>query len=289
MSSSVDIATLRTTIAEAHEMANTTSQSGGDSPSSAIAGVIVEQVPFDAPWNWLAAGWRDVWAAPRISLAYGVLFALLSVSLMLGLLVTGLPSLVLVLAGGFLLVGPVAAVGLYEASRRLEAGQSVDFGEVVRAGLNAPGQLGFFGAILAFLYFVWLQLAFLLFMLFLGSRGLPPPSEFLPTLLFTLNGLGLLVVGAVVGGILATVAFAISVISVPLLLTRRADAVTAIAASLATVVLNPKPMALWAALIAGFMVLGVATLSVGLIFAFPLIGHATWHAYRELVRVPDFV
>ncbi len=270
-------------------MANTTSQSGGDSPSSAIAGVIVEQVPFDAPWNWLAAGWRDVWAAPRISLAYGVLFALLSVSLMLGLLVTGLPSLVLVLAGGFLLVGPVAAVGLYEASRRLEAGQSVDFGEVVRAGLNAPGQLGFFGAILAFLYFVWLQLAFLLFMLFLGSRGLPPPSEFLPTLLFTLNGLGLLVVGAVVGGILATVAFAISVISVPLLLTRRADAVTAIAASLATVVLNPKPMALWAALIAGFMVLGVATLSVGLIFAFPLIGHATWHAYRELVRVPDFV
>ena len=270
-------------------MANTTSQTRRDSPSSPIAGVIVEQVPFDAPWNWLAAGWRDVWAAPRISLAYGVLFALLSVGLMLGLLVTGLPALMLVLAGGFLLVGPVAAVGLYEASRRLEAGRSVDFGEVIRAGLNAPGQLGFFGAILAFLYFVWLQLAFLLFMLFLGSRGLPPPSEFLPTLLFTLNGLGLLVVGAVVGAVVATVAFAISVISVPLLLTRRADAVTAIAASLAAVVLNPKPMALWAALIAGFMVLGIATLSVGLIFAFPLIGHATWHAYRELVRVPDFV
>jgi len=270
-------------------MANTTSQTRRDSPSSPIAGVIVEQVPFDAPWNWLAAGWRDVWAAPRISLAYGVLFALLSVGLMLGLLVTGLPALMLVLAGGFLLVGPVAAVGLYEASRRLEAGRSVDFGEVIRAGLNAPGQLGFFGAILAFLYFVWLQLAFLLFMLFLGSRGLPPPSEFLPTLLFTLNGLGLLVVGAVVGAVVATVAFAISVISVPLLLTRRADAVTAIAASLTAVVLNPKPMALWAALIAGFMVLGIATLSVGLIFAFPLIGHATWHAYRELVRVPDFV
>jgi len=270
-------------------MANTTSQSRRDSPSSPIAGVIVEQVPFDAPWNWLAAGWRDVWAAPRISLAYGVLFALLSVGLMLGLLVTGLPALMLVLAGGFLLVGPIAAVGLYEASRRLEAGRSVDFGEVIRAGLNAPGQLGFFGAILAFLYFVWLQLAFLLFMLFLGSRGLPPPSEFLPTLLFTLNGLGLLVVGAVVGAVVATVAFAISVISVPLLLTRRADAVTAIAASLTAVVLNPKPMALWAALIAGFMVLGIATLSVGLIFAFPLIGHATWHAYRELVRVPDFV
>ena len=270
-------------------MANTTSPSRRDSRSSTIAGVTVEQVPFDTPWNWLAAGWRDMWAIPRISLAYGVLFALLSVGLMLGLLVTGFPSLVLALAGGFLLVGPVAAVGLYEASRRLEAGRSVDVGEVIRAGLNAPGQLGFFGAILAFLYFVWVQLAFLLFMLFLGSRGLPPPSEFVPTLLFTLNGLGLLVVGTVVGGILATVAFAISVISVPLLLTRRADAVTAITASLAAVVLNPKPMALWAALIAGFMVLGIATLSVGLVFAFPLIGHATWHAYRDLVRVPDLV
>src|SRR5215813_7902909 len=148
-------------------MANTTSQSRRPSRSSPIAGVTVERVPFDAPWNWLAAGWRDLWAAPRISHAYGALFALLSVGLMLGLLVTGLPSLVLALAGGFLLVGPVAAVGLYEASRRLEAGRSVDFGEVIGAGLNAPGQLGFFGTILAFLYFLILQVAFLLFMLFL--------------------------------------------------------------------------------------------------------------------------
>src|SRR5690348_151884 len=104
-------------------MANTTSQCRSHSRLSAIAGVTVEQVPFDAPWNWLAAGWRDLWAAPRISLAYGVLFALMSVGLMLGLLVTGLPSLMLALAGGFLLVGPVAAVGLYETSRRLEAGR----------------------------------------------------------------------------------------------------------------------------------------------------------------------
>jgi uncharacterized membrane protein len=270
-------------------MGSIVSRTSRRSPSSAIAGVTVEEVPFDAPWSWLAAGWRDMWGAPRVSLAYGILFALLSVGLTLGLLVTGLTSLVLALAGGFLLVGPIAAVGLYEASRRLEQGRIVDFGEVVRAGLHAPGQLGFFGAILAFLYFVWVQVALLLFMLFLGSGGLPPPSEFVPTLLFTPNGLGLLVVGTAVGGILAAVAFAISVISVPLLLTRRADAVTAIAASLAAVACNPKPMALWAALIAGFMVLGIVTLCLGLIVAFPLIGHATWHAYRDVVRAPDLV
>ena len=266
----------------------TTPDTRGSTPS-AIPGVTVEQVPFDAPWSWLAAGWRDMWTVPHVSLAYGVLFALLSVGLTLGLALTGMPSLVLALAGGFLLVGPIAAVGLYETSRRLEADRSVAFGEVVRAGWQAPGQLGFFGAILAFLFFVWLQLAFLLFMLFLGSRGLPPPSEFVPTLLFTPHGLGLLVAGTAVGSLLAATAFAISVISVPLLLTRRADAVTAIAASLAAVVLNPKPMALWAGLIAAFMILGIATLYVGLIVAFPLIGHATWHAYRDLVRVPDIV
>ena len=157
-------------------MGSIATRNARDSAPSTISGVTVEQVPFDAPWSWLSAGWRDMWAVPHVSLAYGVVFAALSIGLTLGLLLTGLPSLVLALAGGFLLIGPIAAVGLYEASRRLEAGR-VELGEVVRAGLRAPGQLGFFGAILAFLFCVWLQLAFLLFMLFLGSRGLPPPSE----------------------------------------------------------------------------------------------------------------
>lgn len=256
----------------------------GNRAATAVAGVVIERVAFDAPWNWLAAGWRDMWRVPRISLTYGALFAALSVALTLGLLMTGLPSLVMAMAGGFLLIGPAAAVGLYETSRRLENGEQPRLGEILKAGLRAPGQLGFFGAILAFLYIVWLQLAFLLFMLFLGSRGLPPPSEFVPTLLFTPHGLGLLVAGTIVGSVLAAAAFAISVISVPLLLARRTDAITAISASLTAVVANPKPMALWAALIAGFMALGIATLYVGLIVAFPLIGHATWHAYRDLVR-----
>ncbi len=251
--------------------------------ASPIAGVTVGRVAFDAPWNWLAAGWRDMWTVPHISLAYGALFAALSLALTLGLLLTGLQSLMLALAGGFLLIGPAAAVGLYETSRRLERGESPRFGEILKAGAHT-GQLGFFGAILAFAYFVWLQLAFLLFMLFLGSRGLPPPSEFVPTLLFTPHGLGLLVAGTIVGCVLAAAVFAISVISVPLLMTRRTDAITAIRASLVAVAMNPKPLALWAALIAGFMALGIATLYAGLILAFPLIGHATWHAYRDLTR-----
>jgi uncharacterized membrane protein len=257
------------------------------SAASTIAGVTVEQVAFDAPWNWLARGWRDLWTVPRVSLTYGVVFAALSMGLTLGLMASGLASLVLALGGGFLLIGPIAAVGLYEASRRLESGQSAGLRDGLRAGVHARGQLGFFGAILAFVYFVWVQVAFLLFMLFMGSKPLPPATEFVPTLLFTAHGLGLLVAGTMVGGALAFLVFAISAVSVPLLMTRPLDAVTAMAASLAAVIANPKPMALWAALIAGFMALGIATLFVGLVIAFPLIGHATWHAFRDLVRRPN--
>ena len=254
------------------------------SPQALIKRIAIDRVAFDAPWAWLAAGWRDLWCAPHVSLAYGAAFSLMSVGLTVTLLSRGLEALVLSLAGGFLLIGPIAAIGLYETSRLLENGYHVTLRAVVRAGLRTPGQLGFLGAILAFAFFVWLQLAFLLFMLFFGGRPLPPASEFVPTLLFTLHGLGLLVAGTMVGAIIAFIVFAISAISVPLLMTRRIDAVTAMAASVDAVRLNPKAMMLWAGLVAGFMALGIATSFAGLVVVFPLIGHATWHAFRDLVK-----
>lgn len=102
-------------------------------------------------------------------------------------------------------------------------------------------------------------------------------------LLFTPNGLGLLIVGTAAGAVLAALGFAVTAISIPLLMDRRIDALTAMSKSFEAVLRNPKPMALWAVLIAGFIALGMATLGVGLIVAFPLFGHATWHAYRDLV------
>jgi len=248
--------------------------------------VAIERVPLDAPWMWLASGWRDLWAAPQVSLPYGGVFAAAAFVLTFGLMLRGYESLILALAGGFLLVGPIAAVGLYEASRRLERGQSIHLRAILAAGLDTPGQLAFFGAILAFTYVVWLQIAFLLFMLFMGGTRLPPLDQFVPTLLFTPFGLGLLVMGTVVGAILAFLAFGISLITPPLLMTRSIDAVSAMRASLTALTVNPKPMLLWAGIIAAFMALGIATLYVGLVIAFPLIGHATWHAFRDLVREP---
>lgn len=253
-------------------------------PRSAMS---IRTVPFDAPWTWLAAGWNDLWRVPHISLAYGAIFAIVAGGLLLGLTLARWQSLVPALAGGFLLVGPLLAVGLYETSRRLETGAAIELGDVVGAGLGAKGQLGFFGVGLMVIFLVWLELAFVLLVLFLGGAGLPPPSEFLTSLLFTPAGLGLLIVGSLVGGVLAATVYAISVVAVPLLLVHRIDAISAAATSLAAVRRNPKPMLLWAGLIGGFMALGCATLFLGLVLLFPLVGHATWHAFRALVAVHE--
>ena len=244
----------------------------------------VRQVGFDAPWGWLAAGWRDLWRVPQISLLYGAAFAVAAFVLLFGLTLFGWQSLVLSLAGGFMLVGPLLAVGLYEASRRLASGEPIRLKDVVLVGVRSPGQLAFLGVILMLAYYAWLQISFLLFMLFFGPVGLPPAQDFMATLLFTGRGLGLLVVGSTVGAAIATTIFIISAISVPLLMVERLDVVSAITASFRSVAQNPGAMALWAVLIAALIAIGVATAFVGLVITFPLVGHATWHAFEELVE-----
>jgi uncharacterized membrane protein len=243
----------------------------------------LQEVAFDAPWWWLASGWRDFWAAPVVSLCYGGAFAVIAGILTLGLFRYGLEALILPLSGGFLLLGPFAAIGLYETSRRLENDEPISVWHIARACVVKAPRIGFFASILGFIYLVWLQLAFLLLMFFLGRSPFPPAKEFIPTLIFTANGLGLLIAGACAGGVLALLVFSISAVSVPLLMARNVDAVTAAATSVAAVIVNPKPMLLWAGIVAGFMALGLATLFIGLIVIFPLIGYATWHAYRDVV------
>lgn len=239
------------------------------------------QVAFDRPWAWLAAGWRDLWTHPGVSLWYGLVACIGGLLLAVGLSVSELGALIPVLAGGFALVGPVMALGLYDVSRRIERGEAVSLAVTLQSTLQAAPRIGLFAAFLLLIYLIWVRLAFLLLMLFLGTGGLPPAVEFVPTLLFTPHGLGLLVAGSAVGAALAAVVFALSAISIPMLMERDVDAVTAIAASVRSVISNPKAMGLWALMIAGFVVLGIATLGLGLVVIFPLIGHATWHAYRD--------
>jgi uncharacterized membrane protein len=247
----------------------------------------IREVPFDAPWSWLASGWRDIWCVPRVSLAYGAIFAVAGILLSFGLTQVGLQSLVLVLAAGFILVGPMIAVGLYETSRRLEKSEPVSLASTLRTGFFGWGQLPYMGLLLTLIYLAWVEIALLLFMLFLGPGGAPPLEAFVAILLLTRPGLGLLIVGTAVGAALAATVFAVSAVAVPLLMVERVDVVTAALTSIKACRQNPKAMALWAALIAGAMLFGFATLFVGLVIAFPLIGHATWHAFGDLVERRD--
>src|SRR5262249_23901553 len=121
----------------------------GASPLRAYA---IREVSFDAPHSWLAAGWRDMWRVPRISLAYGAIFALAGVLLAVGLMQVGLLSLIIVLAAGFILVGPMLAAGLYETSRRLEKSEPVSLASTLRAGFLRGGQLAHMGLLLMLIY-----------------------------------------------------------------------------------------------------------------------------------------
>jgi uncharacterized membrane protein len=222
-----------------------------------------------------------MWEAPSVSLGYGIVAAGAGLFLAFGLAAMGLESLVPVLAGGFLLIGPLLAAGLYATSRTLAQGGKPTFAGSLAAGFSAAGRLGLLAVLLMVFYLIWVRVAVLLVALFLGTASVPPAREFMSTLLFTPHGLGLLVVGTAVGAVFAAIVYSLTVISIPMLMERRVDAFTAMALSATAVVQNPKPMALWAALIAGFIAVGIATIGAGLVFAFPLIGHATWHAYRD--------
>jgi uncharacterized membrane protein len=243
----------------------------------------IREVPFDAPYSWLAAGWRDMWRAPLVSLSYGAIFAAVGVLLAVGLTHVALLSLIIVLAAGFVLVGPMLAAGLYEASRRLEKSETVSLASVLRAGFFGGRQLAYMGVLLMLIYLAWVEIALLLFMLFFGPQPIPPLDVFASNLLLTPRGLGLLIIGSGVGMALAATVFIISAVAVPLLMVEPLDVVTAATVSARACRKNPKAMALWAALIAGLMLLGFVALFLGLMITFPLTGHATWHAYRNLL------
>ncbi|MFZ5609490.1 MAG: DUF2189 domain-containing protein [Pseudomonadota bacterium] len=254
------------------------------SGSSATAGLSIATVPLDAPWTWLAAGARDITRRPGLSLGYGLAFTIAVAIVAFTLTRAQMTAFALALAGGLMLVGPMLGVGLYELSRRHETGEEARARDIILVATKSPTQLAFLGVLLMLVLLAWIRIATLLFALFWGTQDFPPLADFLPMLLFTGHGLSLLLVGTAIGGAIAFLVFAMSAVSVPLLLERDIDAVSAIATSFNAVKRNFWPMLLWALLIALFTAIGIATLFVGLVFTFPLLGHATWHAYRDLVR-----
>jgi len=261
-------------------------RSEGDT-GSAIASAMpgIRSVEIDRPWFWLEAGWRDFLRAPGVSIAYGGVFSLVGYLLTYGLYAGDMLSLAMPLAAGFTLVGPLAAVGLYQVSRRLEQGNPVSIRIALRDIAAHIGTVSAMGLVLLLFLLAWIRLALLIFAIFFGGRP-ANLQDFVGTVFFAPESLPFVVTGIAIGAVLAGVVFTISVVSLPMLLDRDVGVAVAIATSVAAVTRNIRAMALWAALIVVFTAAGLATLYIGLVICLPLIGYASWHAYRDVV-IPE--
>lgn len=241
----------------------------------------VRQVSIERSSTWLGRGFKDFLGHPGIGLIYGAAFAAMGWLLTFGLAELGMGSAVLPLASGFLLVAPFLAVGLYEVSRRAERGEWASLLDTLRA-VGRNREMADMGLVLMLLFFAWFQLAMIIFALFFG--GSPPAlNEFFSQILMAPQGAAFLATGTIVGGVLAALAFCLSVVSMPMLLDRDVAALTAMRTSLKAVAANWKNMIGWAATLAALGFFGIAFFFVGLAITLPVAAHASWHAYRDLV------
>ena len=248
----------------------------------------IRKIDMDQPWTWLTRGWHDLRASGFLGCVHGAWYALLGFALstvlwLYNILYVGLP-----LAAMFTLVGPIAAVGLYRISQDLGENKSPRLSDSLLAWKANPAQIALLGVALLLLALAWMRLAFMIFMLYFSDNPPGPEALFIIDVFFSAESIPFLITGIVTGGFMAAVAFAVSVISIPFLLdNREANVLQAIVVSITAVRENFWPMVLWAWLVAVFLAVGLFTAYVGLIITLPLIGHATWHAYKDLVERTD--
>ena len=253
---------------------------------------VVPPLPRERTWKrsiapaatlgWLAAGWRDFTIYPGASISYGILVFLVSVITVVGLFALHLDYILFPAFAGFMVVGPVIGIGLYEKSRRIAEGRPVALWQMVFVRPESGGQILFAGVLLFLLTLLWMRAAVIVYALFFGLRPFPGLDHIVPMLFTTATGWAMLVVGGAIGGLFAAFAFAISAFSIPMLLTERVDALTAMGTSMALVWNNLPVMLTWAAIMLALIVVGIATGLLGMIVIFPVLGHGSWHAYRTM-------
>jgi uncharacterized membrane protein len=249
-----------------------------ENPKSALPNV--RTVGTFESFRWLAVGVRDFAAHPLPSLFYGLCFAAMGWAI--ALTFRHAYAYVSALVTGFFLVGPFLAVGLYELSRRRERGEPAWLASSLTAWSANAGAIGVFALVLAVILLVWARASLIVFALFYTSE-MPSIEGFVGQVL-SLDNVEFLFAYFCVGGFFAVLTFAISVVAVPMMLDRDVDGVVAALTSLKAFAANVPAMIVWGLAIVAIVSAGFALAFVGLAVAVPVVGHATWHAYRALVE-----
>jgi uncharacterized membrane protein len=239
----------------------------------------IRTVGLERPWVWLGLGLQDMRANPLASLAYGAAFA--AMGMLLSLVLHHAVEYIAALTMGFLLVGPLLSIGLYDLSRQRARGERPRLAPSLVAWRDNLGAIGVYVVMISVVFLLWARGSLVVFAVFY-TQGLPTLADFLRQVL-SFDNLPFLLWWFGEGLFFACVVFAISVVSIPYLVDTPVDAVTAAVASVVTLTRNRRPLALWAFLIVLLIGIGFATFYVLLVFTAPLIGHATWHVYCDLI------
>jgi uncharacterized membrane protein len=249
-------------------------------------GPIIRTIGLSDLHRALRLGWEDFKAVPSHAVILCVIYPVLGLMLARAVFGYSVLPLLFPIAAGFALIGPFAALGLYELSRRRERGEEPSAWDALDV-LRSPsfGAMLGLGTLLLALFVTWVATAQAIYVAVFGYGGAPSFDEFIHRVLTTPQGWWLIVVGCGVGFLFALVALCIAVVSFPLMLDRNAGALEAMATSLRVVGRNPLTMAAWGLIVAGLLVVGSVPLFLGLTVVIPLLGHATWHLYREAVAI----
>ncbi|ABI57753.1 DUF2189 domain-containing protein [Alkalilimnicola ehrlichii MLHE-1] len=234
-------------------------------------------VAADAPLRWMQRGWADLRAAPRQSLLFGVMTVVLSYLVTAATWVYGNIGLYLGLVSGFVFVAPLLALTVYAISLQLERGRPPSLRRSLRSAVQSLRGAMFFAVILVIVLLVWARAANTLYIFF--------PDTADPALADLVLFLG---IGSVVGALFSLVVFAASAFSLPMLVERRTDAITAVVTSVNAVLRNKRTMLVWALMIAACVAVAIVTAWLAFVVLMPLLGHATWHAYRETIDASEW-
>ena len=230
------------------------------------------KLKMDAPFRWLKLAWADIKSAPKQSLTYGAVLVGLCYCVSLMVWLYGGLGLLASLLSGFLFLGPVLAIGLYSISCQIQAGMTPQLGYCLREGKRHLGNELIFAVILSVIFLVWARAASMTHILF-PEQSNADWSQFIP----------FFAVGTFEGAIFSAIIFCFSAFSLPMIMDRKVDVVTAIVTSINAVLRNRRVTLLWAFIIVLIVAIGFATAFIGFIVLMPLVGHATWHAYKETI------